>query len=492
MSYDARLLSATNHPMHDLWQGLRPLRLSWTALGGCDEALLKVEGSRIDITWWQGYLGHPVEVYDDSGTVCWWGWLEAVHETGAGMKLGFDLAKMANRLAVVYRSQEPGDGFGAPLQTAWADDVESQALYGVKERLVQAGSLSDEQAEHWRDHLLKDMRLPTLQGAAAANEGNKGVHLVCKGWIHRLNWRSWQRESDVIGNTVSQSGVQAIGNSTEQAKMAQSFTVSRGVLLSALALRLRKQGAPSDKLRVEIRVDQGGSPSASALAAYDIDPGDLADHSYTWVTAKFASQMTLAAGTTYWFVLSRTGPISSTAYYWMGLDENLSFAEGHLKRFIPADQSWAPRIPLADALFKLTCLSRVDDDIVAMLALGGDFLSGFDLQNPSGLRLPGKANAGEPLLNALSRLLALGTVDHKRYLMDLNQNRFLNIFLEPEKSDIPFTLVDSGQICDSMGRVIQDKSQLVGKRVAMSHEGSFLVNKVDLDAVSGRFSLKTI
>lgn len=490
MRYFARLLNADGKPMHAPWGELQPLTLSWTALGGCDEAFLRLEESSMDIAWWQGYLGYPVEVYDDAGGLRWWGWLEAVQDQRPGMALTFDLASMANRVAVAYASQEPGDGFGTLRQTPWADDLESQALYGIKEHLVQAGSLSDEQAGHWRDILLSRMRLPTLQAKPSAVANKRSLRLKCKGWIHRLDWRIWQRESGVIGNAVAQSGVQAIGDSSERTHVAQSFKVNRTVLLNALTLRLRKQGLPNDQLRVDIRGDQGGAPSSSTLATCFIKPTDLADQNYAWVTGAFVSQINLVAGTTYWFVLSRSGLTSSTAYYWIGLDENLSFVDGQLKTLRASDSSWQPRVPLADALFKLSTLSRVDDEILAMLSLTETIFSGFSLESPTGLRLPAKANAGEPLFQALRRLLDLGNVDGKRYFVDVSPERFLRLYLEPDVNAKPFTMHDSGLILDMMGRIIDEKSQLVAKRVATSHQSSFLVSDASLDLLTGIYKLK--
>ena len=450
MRYSARLLNADGKLMHAPWGELQPLTLSWTALGGCDEALLGLEGSSLDIAWWQGYLGYPIEVYDESGGLRWWGWLEAVQEQKTGAVWDFDLTRMANRVAVVYRSQEPGDGVGEVRQTAWIDDPESQALYGIKEHLARAGSLSDEQAGHWRDILLSRKRLPTLQAKPSAVGAEEGVRLRCKGWIHRLDWRIWQRENGVIGNAVGQNGVQAIGDSAERTHVAQSFMVKRNVQLNALTLRLRKQGLPSDQLRIDIRVDQGGAPSANTLATTFIKPKDLDEQSYTWMTGKFASQINLTAGTPYWFVLSRTGALNSTAYYWMGLDENLSYVDGQLKILRTSDSSWQLRLPMADALFKLSSLTRVDDEILAMLTQAGDHFSGFSLDSPTGLRLPAKANTGEPLLQALRRLLSLGTVNRKRYFMDVSKERFLRLYLEPDDHTTPFMMDDSVTIYDLM------------------------------------------
>ena len=246
MTFTVRFLGQDGKCLHTGGVSLRPLSMSWSALGGCDSAEISVQGDGLDIVDWQGYLAKPVEIFDELGRLRWWGWLESVKKRLPGMRLSYDLSKMANRVAVVFDALPPDDMLGEKQQTAWVDDAESQALYGIKERVLLGGSLTLEQAEHWRDAELRRWRLPVLQAEPTSTSGNLGLVLSCKGWIHRLDWRVWQRESGVIANTVSQSGVQAVGADLQNAQVAQSFLVPRTVHLSAIQVRLRKQGLPVD------------------------------------------------------------------------------------------------------------------------------------------------------------------------------------------------------------------------------------------------------
>lgn len=491
MNYQARVLSRNAKPMHEDWEGLHVRSLSWQAMGGCDRALLSVRGSGSDIAYWMTYLGHPIEVYDEMGQLLWWGWLEGAREDKPGYVMSVGLDGMANRVSVAYASQEPEGRFGEPRQTAWADDLASQALYGIKEHLDYVGSMSMEQAEHWRNVLLSRKSMPHLEARPKTGAVESGITLSCKGWIHRLDWCVWQRESGVIGNTPQQSGVQAIGEGDENTQVAQSFKIRRTVQLSAIQLRLRRQGLPGDQLRIDIRTDQNGAPGAGNLASCLIDPKAIDTESYAWVNGTFHAQISLDEGRTYWFVLSRTGAVNSDAYYMMGVDENLHFAEGPLKLYRTSGQTWQPRLPMANALFKLGLLSRVDDEINAMLALTSDFLTGAVLESPSGLRLQAEASSGETLLKALKRILALGTSNHKHYLMEVDQERFLRIFLEPPENNLPFTMNEDGEVYDHLGRRIQEKSQLLGKRVRTKHDLSFMPTEVQLNTGTGAYRLKT-
>ena len=490
MSFIARLLSREGKPIYESWLGLSPRSMSWSALGGCDEAELEPKGSS-SLEDWKGFLGNPIEIYDALGRLHWWGWLEALSQNLPGMQTTYDLAKMANRVAVAYAPLEAGNALDSGMQTSWADDLESQALYGVKERLLRGGALTLEQAEHWRDIELHRWRMPALKATPSAKKAEEAIRLRCKGWIHRLDWRVWQRESGVVGNVAMQHGVQAVGSDSQTAQIAQSFKIRRDVLLSSIDLRLRKQGTPSDQLRVDIRADNNGSPASGNLASCSMDTSAMSNEAYAWVRGVFPAQVSLRAGNSYWFVLSRTGAVDAENHYLMAVDENLHFEDGRMLIFRPFAQDWVPRQPEADALFKLTLLSRVEDELNAMLALAGDILNGFALETTIGLRLPLSATMGMPLLKALKSILALGSVNRDILLMDLGADRFLRIYGAPQSSELAFWMDDQGELIDRMGQKLKSLNDAIGKRVGGFQGQSFLLKNARLDVESGRFVLKS-
>lgn len=492
MSFNARLLSKAGKLRHQHWKRLQPLQISWTALGGCEQASLRLEGSHLGLEAWQSYLGNPVEIVDAFGRLRWWGWLEAVRQDMPGARLCYDLARMANRVAVGYYSIQTGDSFGEWQQTNWADDPESQALFGVKEKIINGGFLTREQAEHWRDLELHRWRLPKLQAEPAHKEANQGISLICKGWMHRLNWRVWQRESGIISNSVSQNGVQVLGADSQTGVLAQSFKARREVKLSSIQLRVRKNGLPLDQLRVDIRADQAGSPSQVNLASCVLNAAEISADAYAWVGASLAAQISLSAGMTYWFVLSRTGGSNSTHYYLLGVDEGLHYVDGQLKLYKPSDQTWVPRLPAADALFRLTVLSRVENELRAMLTLADDILSGFDLEASIGLLLPANPATGKPLLDALRDTLALGTSDRATLLMEILPERFLRVYKAAEAGKASFLMNQNGTILDRMGQEVELISDVVGKRVGIEQGGDFLVGEARLNPEMACVSLKTL
>ncbi len=119
--------------------GLTPLSLSWDAIGGPQEAILTLEDAGLGFSGMQSWLGAGVEIYDPSDRLAWWGYVDRVSQPAGVTALDSSLQELANRVAVSYRSMEPGKDFGALAQTDWKDDATSQAIYGVKEVLLRRG-----------------------------------------------------------------------------------------------------------------------------------------------------------------------------------------------------------------------------------------------------------------------------------------------------------------------------------------------------------------
>ena len=116
-------------------------RLTWSALGGPAEAVLtgSLPGKDWAVRsaeWAQESLGRPVLVANQTGEASWWGYVHRVELQQDALGLVYDLGEMANRVCVEYWQPEPQlEWTGAHTFTAWADNSQSQAIYGVKERI---------------------------------------------------------------------------------------------------------------------------------------------------------------------------------------------------------------------------------------------------------------------------------------------------------------------------------------------------------------------
>lgn len=106
---------------------------------------------------------------------------------------------------------------------------------------------------------------------------------------------------------------QEIGYNTNLEKFAQKVSFSSQKTISALTVRIVKQGSPTDSIKVGIQADSSGSPSGTFLASFT-----KAASAFTSDTAfkeNLDAPVTLSANTTYWIVFERTGSLSTSDYY---------------------------------------------------------------------------------------------------------------------------------------------------------------------------------
>jgi hypothetical protein len=82
-------------------------RLTWAADGGPETAELQGEAGYLAMglkfpQWALDYLRRPVEISDQNGDTCWWGYVSRIEIRHGGVKSIYDLDWMANRVRVMY------------------------------------------------------------------------------------------------------------------------------------------------------------------------------------------------------------------------------------------------------------------------------------------------------------------------------------------------------------------------------------------------------
>jgi hypothetical protein len=98
-------------------------------------------------------------------------------------------------------------------------------------------------------------------------------------------------------------------NGASVGNLAQSFGFSSNVTVATVQLRLKKIGAPTGNLTLDIQTDADGVPSGTSLGtSNNVDVSTLTA-GYTWITFTFATPVALgklqdpALGNPYWMVL---------------------------------------------------------------------------------------------------------------------------------------------------------------------------------------------
>ena len=170
--------------------GVRLAPSQWAAetVGGPTTATITLSGDVQAMMSLASWLAYRVEIVSD-GTAVWWGEVDAVRVSAAGVERELTLDGVANRIKVLYTTAVAGGGVEA-AETEWVEDADSIARYGSRELVHSArGTLTATQAEALRARLLATGKEPQrrLQFADAGQES--AGELQCRG--------SWRRLADV-------------------------------------------------------------------------------------------------------------------------------------------------------------------------------------------------------------------------------------------------------------------------------------------------------
>lgn len=472
--------------------------LSWSALGGPEKAEMTLPADPPGLSGWLSLLGSPLEVFNRLGQPVWWGYLEGFTAGEGALRLEASLSQMANRVAVRYTALTPGQGWGETLQTAWADDLPSQALYGVKEALLNLGMLSEAAALRARDLALKQRAFPRLEarGTLRPEDGQGGrlppggakLSLHARGWFETLSWKLWPGESGLLGHAAAQNGNQPLGEESAHAALAQSFVTPSDQAALTLSLRARREGTPTDSLKAQIRADLAGLPGEEVLAEALLPGGELAEEAYPWVQMGFSTPAQLAPGSTCWLVLQRTGSLNSSGFYRLGVDEALGFSPERLRLYDSTAGCWSRRVPEAHLLFKLGSVQESGAQIEAVAQAGGQFLHGVAVEAPTGLSVSPYQTGGQTCLTVLNSLLGLGTAGLRPLLAQLTHERVLRVF--PQGVEAPRWQMQGSQLLGWDGHLAAEGLLPAGEWVQGEHGSAFFPRRARLDARTGHWRLE--
>lgn len=185
---------------------------SITGSDGFRQASCIVGGNRNYLeTWMEERLGYHWRAEDRAGNIVWEGLVWSLALTDEGWEQSVSLGNLANRINVLYASI-----IGQRLRVGWADDLDSQTKYGIKEVIHTVGGglgMVAARAAAYRDLQLSTSAWP---GRSKKYTGAPGTSLRVglKGYFSTLDWRIY---NDVTGGTANSSA------------MVEKITVDPGV-----------------------------------------------------------------------------------------------------------------------------------------------------------------------------------------------------------------------------------------------------------------------
>ena len=452
-------------------------RLTWKALGGPAEAVLTGSLPTQDLTsraaeWAADTLGVPVTVTNQTGENAWWGYVERVEIQQNGLQLVYDLAEMANRVCVEFWQPEPQlEWTGARTFTAWADDLDSQRIFGVKERFFTLRSMDESEAIQARDALLAQHCRPLPQvRQVAANEKAARLRLVCRGWWQTLQWRMACFNDGYQGLVLPGQTTQNLGRgAATDDRIAQSFqTTYGGWCCGEVVVNIKSVGSNTDQVICELCADASGVPGTT-LASAAVDASVVSKLRW-WVKFLFGTRPSILANTPYWLVFSRSGALSTANFYQLYTDAANSYLPGKLmfwngSAWLDAG-SGSTDINFYTTGF-ISRLSRMQQ--LAAVDRGGQFLTGLQVNSPvSGDTLLWRQGR-QDCQSELADLLVQGDSSGSPLQAVVEADRRLAIHSQPAENDWQFTLDNQGTLRTRSGREVCSHDLPAGQRVHLAN-----------------------
>ena len=433
---------------------MRVNSMSWHRLGGAQEASLTVFAGPQDLADLVNLLRCGVELRDGIDNLCWWGFVHEVQVRIGAIEIGASLASMYNRVAVAYSYVEPGSQLvGQRKTTAWADNLDSQAEYGVKELLHMGAGMSDAAAEALRDVLVAQRAWPQGSGSQgwglprgrarySGAQNSLSATLLCRGWYETLRWdypSVAAPEAAYRGTPTDYTGVYAAAGSVRH---AQSFTVgSQAIVAVTVGGQYRRVGTPGDNLVVALQADTAGAPSGVDLASATL-AGATLETSCGQINLSLGP-VTLAAGTKYWIVWKRSGALDATNYVQMGLRASTGYA-GEFKTYDGA--AWGGASIYTAYFVVLNGDTETTQQIADLVTASGQFLTGLEIEAASGVTTGSFLDGNNDGMTALEALLGMGGANGRRLNATVTPELRLRIWEEPANSTVEYQMDRWGRL----------------------------------------------
>lgn len=180
---------------------VEPRAWSATAEGGNWDAEVIISGPLSELLGLTAWLGHQIEIFNDRGTMVWWGDIDTVEIVSGGLRRGIGLSRTSNRLSVRYSQKQVGGGV-LSADTAWSDETFSQAAYGIREkRLTPQGPMSTNEATAYLATELFKRSWPSY--TLGIDSGTQMVRLYCRGYYQQTKRRYYSNPAGLENHVVT-------------------------------------------------------------------------------------------------------------------------------------------------------------------------------------------------------------------------------------------------------------------------------------------------
>lgn len=216
--------------------------------------------------------------------------------------------------------------------------------------------------------------------------------------------------------------------------VGQRFTPSLGTwTVHEVCVRAARVGSPSDQLAISLYTDNAGVPGT--LLSYGYVAGSTMSADSDWVSAALVSGVQVTAGTYYHVAVFRSGSMSGTDYYTLGLntDANSAYTGGQVKLWDSVAGVWTNRYEAAYMPFQLW--GKVDTAVqIRDMLEGSPWFTGAQYEALSGVLERQWRIGDQPTLDELTKLVEMGTATGKKVFISVDENAVAYIYPEPDPS----------------------------------------------------------
>lgn len=249
-------------------------------------------------------------------------------------------------------------------------------------------------------------------------------------------------------------------------KVAQKFSLpSAGSwTVDKIAIRCTVTGSPVDNLVVGLYSDSAGSPGT--LIEEAVKDGTEVTTAMNWNEFDFGNTNTIAYGTDYWIVVSRSGVNTHSNFYVIDMDEDLGYTRGDLKLWTGA--AWAARDPDANMPFRILGAWETTTQIEQMITDAAQWIDAYDGVNESNVYSNQYREGDSTALDEIQTLLNAGNDSGQRLLAIVTNENVFRVYSQAAANASSDLLLDeNGMVLTTTGTPLEDGLLPVAKWVRL-------------------------
>jgi len=420
---------------------LLPERMSWSAFGGPEQAVIHADGQINNLLELTSALRYAVTIHDHQNTPVWWGFVDEVLIFLENVQVKVSLANLFNRVTVTYSFISPDNKLADQLETTPINNPQSQSEFGIKETVIHEMDLDEDFANALRDTFLSAHAWPFSELSQRAKSGEVHAQLHCSGWFKTLTWLNYQNLDGFYANYGPGPGIFAFGDSNAHRFVGQSFKPGSNVNLKYVYFRLRSEGSPSTHIVARLYNQISNVPGTHLATSDPVSSSLINSSKYTWIRFTYSSPVSLSADTVYWVVLNPWS-VNASNYFYIKTDENMSFPQlwRHGAYYNQTTTTWS-RLPSGtspgtkpDLYFRFVCLSDTGSQMASIASAGDQFFEKI-LGLTTDIQTSPYRNNGNNCLKEIEALMKVGTSNRRWVLATVTPERFLKFYEQPDPDE---------------------------------------------------------